>query len=103
LFFGKVVFKGNFSGSNDFKKLIGYVVTAGIPLTFMLVVSIIVGIIAPPLVLALVAAGVVAAVVLESAVFSSVFELTEDQSAYATIFTYSTQILVILLVALLAG
>lgn len=103
LFFGKVVFKGNFGGSGDFKKLFGYVLTAEIPLTFALVVSVVVALIAPPLAFALIAAGVIAAIVLESAVFSSVFGLSEDQSAYATISTFSIQILVILMVALLAG
>ncbi|MCL2086856.1 MAG: hypothetical protein FWH05_04590 [Oscillospiraceae bacterium] len=103
LFFGKVVFKGTFDGSSGIKKLIGYILTAQIPLTFTLVVSIIVGLIAPPLVVALVAMGVVAAIVLGPSVFSSVFGLTENQSAYATISTYSVQILVFLLIVLLAG
>jgi TM2 domain-containing membrane protein YozV len=101
LFFGKVVFKGTFEGSDDFRKLIGYVVTAEVPLTLSLIASIIVALIAPPLVLALISAGIVAAIVLESSVFSSVFNLSEDRSAYATISTYSVQILVILLAILL--
>lgn len=103
LFFGKVVFKGSFGGSGDFKKLIGYVITAEVPLTLALVASIVVGLIAPPLVLVLVAIGVVAAILLEASVFTFVFGLSEDQATYATISTYTLQVVVMLVMSLLGA
>ena len=92
LFFGKIIYKGNFNGAADFKKLLGYIAASEIPLTVSLVLSAVLAIFAPFWIIDIVLAfGCVSAVAFAPTIFKSMFDITDDQSVFGTMFAYAIQ------------
>jgi TM2 domain-containing membrane protein YozV len=93
LIFGKVVFKGELDGG--FKKLLPRVVATEAPLIAATVLAIVFNFVFPAFSVLLLAFGIISAIALSSAVFTGEMKLTHDKGVFASIFTYTVQVVVL--------
>lgn len=99
LLFGKAVFKGTIDGG--LKKLFPLVVATETPLIAATLLAVIFTFVFPPISVLLLAFGVIAAIALSSAVFVGEMKLSHDAGVFASIFTYTAQMVVLCILFLI--